>query len=89
MFLNVNSSYPNYYSPFHIIPKLFLSVTTLIGLILSFRFKLNIINYVTLFYIANLGLFSFFFILPRYSLSLLLIQVILSLFLLKKFKPNL
>ena len=89
IFLDVNSSYPNYYSPFHIIPKLFLSVTTLIGLILSFRFKLNIISYVTLFYIANIGLFSFFFILPRYSLSLLLIQLILSLFLLKKFRPNL
>ena len=89
MFLDINSSYPNYYSPLHIIPKLFLSITTLIGLILSFRFRLNIINYVTLFYIANIGLFSFFFILPRYSLSLLLIQLILSLFLLKKFRPNL
>ena len=89
MFLDINSSYPNYYSPFHIIPKLFLSITTLLGLVLSFKFKLNIINYVALFYIANLGLFSFFFILPRYSLSLLLIQVILSLFLLKKYKPNL
>ena len=59
MFLDINSSYPNYYSPFHIIPKLFLSITSLLGLVFSFRFKLNIINYVTLFYISNLGLFHF------------------------------
>ena len=89
MFIDINASYANYYSPLHIIPKLFLGVTTLIGIILSFNLRVNAQNFVTLYYFANIGLFSVFFILPRYSLSLLMIQIILSLFVLKKLKPKL
>ncbi|MDC0433344.1 glycosyltransferase family 39 protein [Pelagibacteraceae bacterium] len=89
MFIDINASYSNYYSPLHIIPKLFLGVTTLIGIILSFNLRVNAQNFVTLYYFANIGLFSVFFILPRYSLSLLMIQIILSLFVLKKLKPKL
>jgi len=89
MFIDINASYANYYSPLHIIPKLFLGVTTLIGIILSFNLRVNAQNFVTLYYFANIGLFSVFFILPRYSLSLLMIQIILSLFVLKKLRPKL
>jgi hypothetical protein len=89
MLIDTNADYANYYSPLHIIPKLFLGITTLIGVILSFNFRINALNFITLYYFANIGLFSIFFILPRYSLSLLTIQVILSLILLKKIKPNL
>jgi hypothetical protein len=89
MFIDIKASYANYYSPLHIIPKLFLGVTTLIGIILSFNLRVNAQNFVTLYYFANIGLFSVFFILPRYSLSLLMIQIILSLFVLKKLKPKL
>ena len=79
LFIDFNSTYPNYYSFYHILPKILLSLTTLIGVILAFRIQLNIMNYFIFFYFANIGLFSIFFILPRYSLILLPIQVILSL----------
>ena len=89
LFIDINSSYPNYYSPFHIIPKILLSLSTILGVFLIFSLKMNIQNYLSFFYISNIGLFSFFFILPRYSLSLLTVQIILSLYgfiKLKKFK---
>ena len=89
MFIDLNAAYPNYYSPMHIIPKSIIAITSFIGIILAFRFKVSSTNYIILFYLANIGLFSFFFILPRYSLSLLTIQIILSLFILKKLKPDL
>ena len=76
MFIDTNSNYPNYYSLPHIIPKVILSITSILGLILFFSFKFNIANYFVLFYLSTIGLFSFFFILPRYSLSLLTIQII-------------
>lgn len=89
MLIDLKAEYPNYYSPLHIIPKIILGITSLVGIILSFNFRINALNFVTLYYFANIGLFSIFFILPRYSLSLLMIQVILSLLVLKKFKPKL
>lgn len=89
LFIDLNASYKNYYSVAHIFPKIILAITTLVGIFLSFRFKLNSINFISFFYLGNIGLFSFFFILPRYSLSLLIIQIILSMFVLKKLKPNL
>ena len=88
MFLDINSSYPNYYSIFHIVPKLILAVGAFLGILITFSLKINIYNYVALFYLANISLFSVFFILPRYSLSLLTIQIILSLLFLKKIKKN-
>ena len=92
LFFDVNSTYPNYYSIFHLLPKIFLSITTILGIIMTLSFNKNIINYFSLFYLANIGLFSFFFILPRYSLFLLTIQIILSSYFLermiKKFKSN-
>ena len=89
MFIDINANYTKYYSPMHLVPKLILGITTFIGIILSFNLRINATNFISLYYFANIGLFSIFFILPRYSLSLLTIQVILSLFIIKKFKPNL
>jgi hypothetical protein len=79
LLIDLNSTYNNYYSAFHIIPKLLIGIFTLIGIIFCSNLKLNIINYLSLFYISNVALFSIFFILPRYSLFLLPIQIILSL----------
>ena len=87
MFFDLSATYPNYYSPMHIIPKVLIALSSFIGIILAFRLSISISNYVILFYLANIGLFSIFFILPRYSLSLLTIQIILSLYALKKIKP--
>jgi len=84
MFINLNSSYTHYYYPPHLVPKIILSIFSFLGIIIAFSMRINITNYFILFYLANIGLFSFFFILPRYSLSLLTIQIILSLFTIKK-----
>ena len=77
-FIDINSTYPNYYSLPHILPKLILSISTLIGIILIFSFKINLLNYLIIFYLSNIALFSVFFILPRYSLILLPLQLIIS-----------
>jgi hypothetical protein len=61
----------------------------LLGIFTLLRLKINLYNYFILYYFANIGLFSFFFILPRYNLSLLSIQILLSLSLLKQFKLKL
>ena len=80
IFIDLNSTYPNYYSIIHIFPKLLLSIFTIYGLMIVLNFGINIQNYFAFFYLANIGLFSFFFILPRYSLFLLTVQIFLSLF---------
>ena len=89
LFVDVESSYPGYYSYLNIIPKLLLSVTSLISIIIFFNFKINLYNYFVLYYFSNIGLFSFFFILPRYTLSILPVQIILSIFLIKKINTKL
>ena len=80
IFVNTNSNYPNYYSISHIMPKIIIALSTVLGILFVVSLKINIANYFILFYLANIGLFSFFFILPRYSLSLLTVQIILSLY---------
>ena len=87
MFIDFDSTYPNYYNFFHIIPKIFISIGSLLGLIFLLREK-NILNYFTLYYLFNVCLFSVFFILPRYSLALLPVQIFLICFLIKKLKIN-
>lgn len=88
MFIDIESSYPNYYSILNILPKILISITTIISIYFLLNLKLNLYNYLIFYYFSNIGLFSFFFILPRYNLSLLPIQIVLSLYLLKRIKPN-
>ena len=83
IFFDTNSTYPNYYNPFHIIPKIFISITTVIGIILIIN-KKSLLSFFSLYYLLNALIFSIFFILPRYSLSLLPIQIILTSILLEK-----
>ena len=83
IFFDTNSTYPNYYNPFHIIPKIFISITTVIGIILIIN-KKSLLSFFSLYYFLNALIFSIFFILPRYSLSLLPIQIILTSILLEK-----
>ena len=77
IFLDLNSSYPNYYNPLHIVPKIIMSVLTLIGCIFLFK-KRGFFQYLTFYYAFNILLFSIFFILPRYSLILLPVQILIS-----------
>ena len=88
LFFDINSSYLNYFSIFHLLPKILLSLTTIVGIFISISLSKNITNYFILFYVGNIGLFSFFFILPRYSLSLLTVQIILSLFFVEKIQKK-
>tara|TARA_B110000259_G_C14021691_1_gene403286 strand:- start:656 stop:1861 length:1206 start_codon:yes stop_codon:yes gene_type:complete len=82
--IDFDSSYPGYYSIFNTLPKILFSILSLISIIIFSSLRVNLYNYFVLFYFLNIGLFSFFFILPRYTLSLLPIQIILSMFLIKK-----
>tara|TARA_E500000178_G_scaffold56348_1_gene52730 strand:- start:4848 stop:6077 length:1230 start_codon:yes stop_codon:yes gene_type:complete len=87
LFFDINSTYPGYYNFIHIIPKLILSILSLFGLIEMFN-KKGFTQFVALYYTFNVLFFSIFFILPRYSLIILPIQIILSInggkFLLRK-----
>ena len=74
--LDFNSSYPDYYNVIHIVPKVIFGLGSFIGAIYSFRI-MNHITFFGFFYISYAFLFSAFFILPRYSLILLPIQIIL------------
>jgi len=83
IFFDTNSTYPNYYNLFHIIPKIFISITTVLGIILIIN-KKSLLSFFSLYYFLNALIFSIFFILPRYSLSLLPIQIILTCILIEK-----
>lgn len=85
IFIDLDSTYENYYSYLNIVPKILISIATLLGVILITK-KDHMLIYFTLYYFFNIFLFSLFFILPRYSLMLLPIQVILTCYLIKKLK---
>jgi len=84
IFFNIKSNYPNYNNLFHIFPKIFISITTLIG-IFMIGFKKNNLHFFSFYYLFNISFFSLFFILPRYELTLLPVQIVLSCYMLKKF----
>ena len=77
LFFDINSSYPYYYNFFHIVPKLIISITSLIGAITLIN-KKGFFQYLSFYFFLNIFLFSVFFILPRYSLILLPVQILLS-----------
>ena len=77
IFFDAKSSYPHYFNFFHIFPKIILSVFTLIGAYLLFK-KKGFKQFLILYYFSNILLFSLFFILPRYSVILLPVQLIIS-----------
>ena len=75
--IDTNSSYPNYYHPLHYIPVLFIGITSIIGIFLSDK-KSHKINFLILYFLGNVTIISIFFILPRYSLAILPLQIIFS-----------
>ena len=77
IFYDKDSTYPNYYSLFHIIPKLILGVFSVIGIFLVDKKNKNLM-YFNLCFVLNILVFSMFFILPRYQLGVLPLQIILS-----------
>ena len=77
LFIDNNSTQPNYYNPFHYLPLLLIGVTSLLGIILSDK-KSTKMNYLILIFLLNVLIFSSFFILPRYKLSILPLQLIFT-----------
>ena len=77
LFFDPNSTYPNYYNVFHIVPKIFISVMSILGGILALK-KKGFYQFLSLYFFLNILFFSIFFILPRYSLILLPAQILLS-----------
>ena len=77
IFIDLESSYPNYYHPLHIFPKLLISLMSIIGAALLVK-KKGFFQFLSIFYLLNILLFSIFFILPRYSLILLPVKLLLS-----------
>jgi len=87
LFINLNSSYDNYYNPFHIIPKAIISLCALFSGIIGLR-KGGFFQFLSIFYFLNILLFSLFFILPRYSVVLIPVQIILTSMAFKTYKEK-
>jgi len=77
-FIDLNSTYPNYYNFFNIFPATILAILSFLGLFIFFEKKNIKHNYLALYLFSNLIIFSIFFILPRYKLIILPIQIMIA-----------
>ena len=77
LFIDINSSQTSYYVPLHYIPVLLLGITSLIGIFLSDK-KSKELNYLIMIFFVYIFIFSSFFILPRYKLAILPLQIIFT-----------
>ena len=76
-FINLESTYPNYYNFFHIFPIILLSILSIPGLLEIFRTNRVENKFLGLYVFSNIIIFSIFFILPRFKIIILPIQIIL------------
>ena len=79
-FIDVNSKYPNYYNFFHIFPLIILSILSFPGLFIFLKKKRFENQCLGIYLFFNLLIFSVFFIIPRYKLIILPIQIILAVY---------
>jgi len=79
-FFDINSTYKNYYHFLHIIPVVLISILSLPGLVIFLKSKNFHRRYFIIYLLIYILVFSLFFILPRYKLAILPIQIILSTF---------
>jgi hypothetical protein len=83
MFFNLNSDYPEYYNLLNIIPIFLLSFFFILSIV--FARQKNFSYYYLIFKLfLTVGIFSIFFILPRYKLIILPLQLLLINFLIMK-----
>ena len=86
VFFNINSNYPNYYSILNIIPLIFVSFIFFISFYKIIKIKKSVLLKYLLFNLfLTVAIFSVFFILPRYKLIILPIQLIIINFWLNKY----
>ena len=85
-FIDINSSYKNYYNVFNIFSIIIVSFLSVPGFLIFYNEKKNDYKfyYITFILIVLLMVISFFYILPRYKISILFIQILYFLFFLKK-----
>ena len=88
-FIDFNSAYKDYFNFFHFVPILILSLLSFPGLFFFLRKNKFENNCLGLYLFLNLIIFSIFFVLPRYKLIILPVQIILAsyfiIYLIKKF----
>ena len=77
-FIDLNSNYPNYYNLFHVLPICLISIISFPGLFTFFQNNKIENKCLGLYLFLNLLIFSVFFILPRYKLIILPVQIILA-----------
>ena len=77
IFIDINSSIENYYHPLHYMPVLFIGATSVLGLMVN-RKKSAELNYLIFIFLISVIIFSIFFILPRYKLVILPLQIIFT-----------
>ena len=77
LFFDLNSSIKNYYHPLYFLPLIMISISSLIGMLISIKHSKDL-NLITLMCLSNIFVFSFFFILPRFNLIILPMQIILT-----------
>ena len=91
-FVDWESTYPKYFNFFNFFPTLAISILSIPGLIIIFRKKKFEVYCLALYLLTNLLIFSIFFILPRYKLIILPIQIIMVGYfiqhLIDKYKPS-
>ena len=75
--IDLGSTYPNYYNIFHFVPVLVIGILSIPGLLLNLRKDDLQIKYLKIYLFKTIIIFSVFFILPRYKLTILPIQIIL------------
>ena len=76
-FIDIESTKPNYYNPFHYMPNLLLAITSLFGIFLSDK-KSSSFNYLILILSFYLFVFPFFAIQPRYKIYIIPFQIIFT-----------
>ena len=77
LFFDLNSTIKNYYHVLHIVPLVVISIASFFGTIISINHSKNL-NLIIALYLLYIFIFSFFFILPRYNLIILPMQIILT-----------
>ena len=77
-FIDFKSNYPNYYNFFHFIPVFVVGILSFPGIMIALKKNIFKINYLLIYLFLNIVIFSSFFILPRYKLIILPMQIILT-----------
>ncbi len=84
--IDINSSNKNYFNLLNVIPFILFGITSTIGLLLSLK-KNSSYKFLIIYYLINVSVISMFFILPRYKIAILPLQIIFTAALIEKIIP--